>query len=73
MDGDEEESGGTGTKMALDEGKMGKKESTRQSGQYAMKNNHADPQLAKQQAIEKARNAGVLGSCSSSRAARSRR
>src|SRR5690606_20386016 len=46
--GDEEASGGTGTKMALDEGKMGKKESTRQAGQYAMKNNNAPPQLAKQ-------------------------
>jgi TonB family protein len=59
--GDEEESGGTGTKMALEEGKMGKKESTRQSGQYAMKNNNASPQLAKQQAIDNARKAGVLG------------
>ena len=59
--GDEEESGGTGTKMALEEGKMGKKESTRQSGQYAMKNNNADPQLAKQQAVDNARKAGVLG------------
>ncbi|HLU66870.1 MAG TPA: AgmX/PglI C-terminal domain-containing protein, partial [Kofleriaceae bacterium] len=59
--GDEEASGGTGTKMALDEGKMGKKESTRQAGQYAMKNNNAPPQLAKQQAIENARKAGVLG------------
>jgi hypothetical protein len=59
--GDTEESGGTGTKMALDEGKMGKKESTRQAGQYAMKNNNADPQLAKQQAVDNARKAGVLG------------
>jgi hypothetical protein len=47
--------------MALDEGKMGKKESTRASGQYAMKNNQADPQLAKQQAQEQARKAGILG------------
>ena len=59
--GDDDASGGTGTKMALEEGKMGKKESTRQSGQYAMKNNNADPQLAKQQAIDNARKAGVLG------------
>jgi hypothetical protein len=58
---DDEASGGTGTKMALEEGKMGKKESTRQSGQYAMKNNNADPQLAKQQAVDNARKAGVLG------------
>jgi hypothetical protein len=59
--GDDDASGGTGTKMALDEGKMGSKESTRQSGQYAMKNNNADPQLAKFQAIDNARKAGVLG------------
>ena len=59
--GDDDASGGTGTKMALEEGKMGKKESTRQSGQYAMKNNNADPQLAKLQAIDNARKAGVLG------------
>ena len=60
-DGEEEDSGGTGTKMALDEGKMGKKESTRATGQYAMKNNDADPQLAKAQAVDQARKAGILG------------
>ena len=60
-DGEDVESGGTGTKMMGDEGKMGKKESTRQSGQYAMKNNDAPPQLAKEQQLEAARSAGVLG------------
>src|SRR5262249_6178582 len=60
-EGKEENSGGTGTKMALDEGKMGKKDSTRASGQYAMKNNNADPQLAKEQAIDNARRTGILG------------
>lgn len=60
-DGAQEDPGGTGEKMALDEGKMGKKESTRASGQYAMKNNDANPQLAKQQAIDQARKAGILG------------
>jgi hypothetical protein len=59
--GDDDASGGTGTKMALEEGKMGKKESTRQSGQYAMKNNQAEPQLAKEQTLDNARKAGVLG------------
>jgi len=52
--------GGTGTKMALDEGKMGRG-SGRATGQYAMKNNNADPQLAKKEAIDAARKAGVLG------------
>ena len=57
-----DESGGTGTAMALDEGKMGKKDSDRAEGQYKMKNENVDPQLARQQAIEQARNAGFLGS-----------
>ena len=57
-----DQSGGTGTAMALDEGKMGKKESDRAEGQYKMQKNQDDPQLARQQAIEQARTAGVLGS-----------
>jgi pSer/pThr/pTyr-binding forkhead associated (FHA) protein len=58
----EDESGGTGTAMALDEGKMGKKDSDRAEGQYKMAKTQEDPQLARQQAIEQARNAGILGS-----------
>lgn len=59
---DGEEAGGTGTKMAEAEGKMGKKESTRATGQFAMKNNNAEtPQLAKQQARDKAAKAGIMG------------
>ena len=61
-DDGEDESGGTGTAMALDEGKMGKKDSDRAEGQYKMQKNQEDPQLARQQAIEQARNAGILGS-----------
>jgi hypothetical protein len=57
----DEESGGTGTAMALDEGKMGKEDSKRATGQYAMKNENVDPQIAKQQAIDQARTAGILG------------
>ncbi|HEY0192883.1 MAG TPA: FHA domain-containing protein, partial [Kofleriaceae bacterium] len=56
------QSGGTGTAMALDEGKMGKKDSDRAEGQYKMQKNSDDPQLARQQAIEQARTAGILGS-----------
>jgi hypothetical protein len=59
---DEDESGGTGTMVTLEEGKMGKKESERAEGQYKMKKNQDDPQLARQQAIEQARKAGILGS-----------
>jgi hypothetical protein len=47
-DGDD----GTGTKMSLDEGKMGAKDSARRSGQYSLKRNEE---------IEQARRAGVLG------------
>ena len=57
-----EESGGTGTAMALDEGKMGKQDSTRAAGQFAMKNQGADPQIARAEAVEQARDAGFLGS-----------
>jgi pSer/pThr/pTyr-binding forkhead associated (FHA) protein len=57
-----EQSGGTGTAMALDEGKMGKKESDRATGQFKEAKNQEEPQLARQQAIEQARTAGVLGS-----------
>lgn len=61
-DDGEDESGGTGTTVALEEGKMGKKDSDRAEGQYRMKKNQEDPQLARQQAIEQARAAGILGS-----------
>jgi len=60
-DDGKDESGGTGTAMALDEGKMGKKDSDRAEGQYKMQKNQEDPQLARQQAIEQARTAGILG------------
>jgi len=56
-----DKSGGTGTAMQLDDGKMGKKESDRSTGQYKMAKNQEDPVLARQQALEEARNAGILG------------
>jgi hypothetical protein len=70
---EDEPSGGTGTAMVLEEGKMGKKDSDRAEGQYKMKDSDRaegqykmkkvteDPQLARQQAIEQARAAGILG------------
>jgi Ca-activated chloride channel family protein len=48
--------------MALDEGQAGKKDSDRAEGHLRIKSQNVDPQLARQQAIEAARNAGVLGS-----------
>jgi hypothetical protein len=59
---DDDAAGGTGTALALDEGKMGKRDSDRVPGQYKMQKNQVDPQLAREQAIEQARAAGILGS-----------
>jgi uncharacterized protein YfaS (alpha-2-macroglobulin family) len=42
----EEESGGTGTAMALEEGKMGKKDSDRAEGQYRMRRTNEDGKVA---------------------------
>jgi pSer/pThr/pTyr-binding forkhead associated (FHA) protein len=61
-DNGDDQSGGSGQAMMLDEGKMGKKDSDRAEGQYKMQKNQEDPQLARQQAIEQARTAGILGS-----------
>jgi hypothetical protein len=58
---DDDDSGGTGTAMALEEGKMGTKDSDRAQGQYKMKRAGDDEQLARAQAIEAARSAGILG------------
>ena len=64
-DGDTEDSGGTGEKQALDEGKMGKEDVKADKGQYAMKDNDAEPQLSKEKALDDARNAGFLGQLNS--------
>jgi hypothetical protein len=50
------------TAMALDEGMAGKPSAVRTDGNMEVKNNNADPQFSRQQAIEYARTAGVLGS-----------
>ena len=47
--------------MALDEGKMGRSDSRRASGQFAMRNNGVAPSLAKARATDHARSAGLLG------------
>ena len=57
-----DDSGGAGAAFALEEGKMGKKESERADGQYKMRKETAEPQLTRNQAIEHAKTAGVLGS-----------
>ena len=58
----QDQSGGTGTAFALEEGKMGKKESDRADGQYRMKDTEKADKLTREQAIDEARTAGILGS-----------
>ena len=53
-----------GAQMTLAEGKAGTDKSPRQDGHIRIKNNDVPPQLARAQAIEEARNAGILGSVS---------
>ncbi|MCX5746092.1 MAG: MG2 domain-containing protein [Proteobacteria bacterium] len=55
MASEKEESGGTGNAMALDEGKMGKRDDAPSAGKAA-------PKRARQEAIEQAQSAGILGS-----------
>ncbi len=55
------EEGGTGTRMAEAEGIMGRNQSIRARGQYAMRNNNTPPTRARRHAMEAARRAGVLG------------
>ncbi len=62
---DGEEEGGTGTKMALEEGKMGKEDSDREAGRFALEDRPADPQLARQEARAKSRRSGIAGALSS--------
>ncbi|MBL8622737.1 MAG: AgmX/PglI C-terminal domain-containing protein [Myxococcales bacterium] len=54
-----DESGGTGTWVMLEEGKMGKKHTDRTEGRYEMEFAGSDPEFAA--AIRAARRAGILG------------
>ncbi|MBK7074127.1 MAG: AgmX/PglI C-terminal domain-containing protein [Myxococcales bacterium] len=66
LEGDDDEPGGDGTAMALDEGKMGKKDSDRTPGTYVMK--RADPEtLARDEALAAARSAGIVADLSGAR------
>jgi Ca-activated chloride channel family protein len=58
------EAGGAGAAMALDEGKMGKRD--RADGQYKL-SAPADPALARQEAIKESIAAGILGSTGTGR------
>ena len=57
----DDEAGGTGTAMVMDDGKMGTKNSDRESGRYKMKQTQEKEQLSRTEAAEEARSAGFLG------------
>jgi FHA domain-containing protein len=61
------ESKGEAAKMALESGESGKPEAAETHHHIAIKDNHVDPQLARQQAIEMAREAGIMGEASALR------
>ncbi len=54
--------GAESAKMALDEGAAGKPDAVRANGEMHVKNNNVKERLSRDQAIEQARTAGVLGS-----------
>jgi hypothetical protein len=54
--------GGTGTAAIGPSGKMGLKESSNVAGQFQIKKTSEQQQLARAEAVEQARNAGILGS-----------
>ncbi len=53
---------GAGAKMALEEGAAGKPNSVRTEGHMTVKNNGEEKHLSRDQALEAARTAGILGS-----------
>lgn len=57
-----DEMGGAGAAMALEEGKMGRRDANREQGQYKLKKDVREPRLSRQEAIESAKSAGILGS-----------
>jgi hypothetical protein len=56
------QNGAESAKMALDEGAAGKPDAVRTTGEMHVKNNNVKERLSRDQAIEQARTAGVLGS-----------
>ncbi|MFO0603089.1 MAG: AgmX/PglI C-terminal domain-containing protein [Polyangiales bacterium] len=52
--------GGTGTRHAGDEGKMGKRDAPVRNNRYAIKNNNQPPQLSRQQARDQVQNRGIF-------------
>lgn len=62
----DDDEGGKGKRHKDDEGQMGKKDNKKTKNKYAIEgpSDNEDPQMAREQAREEARNAGVLGALS---------
>jgi len=57
---DDQQEGGTGTRHAGAEGKMGKRDAPTRSARYAIKNNNEPPHLSRQQARDQVQNRGIF-------------
>ncbi len=57
---DDQQEGGTGTRHAGAEGKMGRRDAPVRSARYAIKNNNEPPHLSRQQAREQVQNRGIF-------------
>ncbi|MFO0652554.1 MAG: AgmX/PglI C-terminal domain-containing protein [Polyangiales bacterium] len=57
---DDQQEGGTGTRHAGAEGKMGRRDAPTRSARYAIKNNNEPPHLSRQQAREQVQNRGIF-------------
>jgi hypothetical protein len=61
-EGASDDAGGSGKAMAFDAGTMGRKDAVKLAGTYMLRQQLDNPQLAREEAIEHARAAGILGS-----------
>ncbi len=57
---DDQQEGGTGTRHAGAEGKMGRRDAPTRNARYAIKNNNEPPHLSRQQAREQVQNRGIF-------------
>jgi TonB family protein len=56
----DQQEGGTGTRHAGDEGKMGRREAPQRNARYAIKNNGQPPQLSREAARQQVQNRGIF-------------
>jgi TonB family protein len=61
---EDEDSGGKGKRAEGEEGQMGKKESEKNNNRYAIEGEEEEPEMSRDEAIEQAETAGILGTLS---------